>query len=204
MLKFMGATEDPFFYANVLLMSYCLNKRLNHKIYNLNRLFWCSVPPAALLSVDTVLHGRSLGLIHVSEGLWVYFKSIWNSCKNRAHKSQQVRNYSSWRTESEYLLTFKGNPATCNITNDPWNFSAHCQTSTGQYCMISPIWDAPTLSSTTLIWYFCSFSWPIFPFQIHSYFLPPTLPVSSTPLPTYCSLFSNHWVHFVPTVCVWE
>lgn len=68
-LKFMGTTEDSFSYANVLLMLCCLDKRLNHKIYRLNRLFWCSVPPAALLSVDTVLHSRSLGLIHLSEGL---------------------------------------------------------------------------------------------------------------------------------------
>lgn len=172
----MGATEDPFFYANVLLMSCCLDKRLNHKIYRLNRLFWCSVPPAALLSVDTVLHGRSLGSIHLSESLWVYFKSTWNSCKNRAHKSQQVRNCSSWRTESEYLLTFKGNPATCSITNDPWNLSSHWEASTGQCCMISPMRDAPTLSrANTWIWYFCSLSWTIFPFLIHSYFLPPIL-----------------------------
>lgn len=151
---------------------------LTIKIYRLNRLFWCSVPPAALLSVDTVLHGRSLGLIHLSEGLWVYFKSIWNSCKNRAHKSQQVRNYSSCRTGNEHLLTFKGNPATCNTTNDPWNLSAHFWASTGQCCMISPMQDAPTLSrANTLIWYFCSLSWIIFPFQIHSYFLPPILPM---------------------------
>lgn len=121
---------------------------------------------------------RSLGSIHRSESLWVYFKSIWNSCKNRAHKSQQVRNYSSWRTESEYLLTFKGNPATCSITNDPWNLSSHWEASTGQCCMISPMWDAPTLSrANTLIWYFCSLSWTIFPFLIHSYFLPPILPM---------------------------
>lgn len=44
--------------------------------------------------------------------------------------------------------------------------------------MISPMQDAPTLSrANTLIWYFCSLSWVMFPFQIHSCFLPPIPPM---------------------------
>lgn len=166
MLKFMVATEDPFFCANVLLMSCCLDKRLNHKIYHLYRLFWCSVPPVVLLSVDTVPHDRSLGFIHLSESLWVYFKSIWNRCKNRAHKSQQVRNYSSWRTESEYLLTFKGNHAACNITNDPWNLSACCYSAQGNVAWFHqgemlPPFPRPTHGFGTFVLYLEFF----FPFK---------------------------------------